>query len=247
MRRAFLLLWTILLAAPAPAAELQVAAAASLTDALQEIGPAFSREQGAVVRFNFAASSTLAMQIREGAPIDVFISADELQMDGVARQNLLMPRTRRAILSNSLVIVVPADSRAAIHSAADLASPAIAAIAIAEPSRVPAGVYAKQYLEGTGLWARLASRIVPTDNVRATLAAVESGNVDAGIVYRTDAAISKRVRVAVVIAGPKAPPISYSAAVIRDTSVPGLAAAFVNYLTSPAARRVFGRYGFAVR
>jgi molybdate transport system substrate-binding protein len=237
----------IVLAAPAPASELQVAAAASLSDALQEIGRAFGPERGALVRFNFAASSTLAMQIREGAPIDVFISADERQMDAVARQNLLVPRTRRAILSNSLVIVVPADSRAAIHSAGDLASRAIAAIAIAEPSRVPAGVYAKQYLEGIGLWTRIAPRIVPTDNVRATLAAVESGNVDAGIVYRTDAAISKRVRVAVVIDGPQAPAISYSAAVIRDTALPALATAFVNYLTSPAARRVFVRYGFSVR
>ncbi len=247
MRRTCVLLCAILFAARAAAAELQVAAAASLTDVLQEIGRDFGREHRMPVRFAFAASSTLALQIREGAPIDVFVSADERQMDSVARENLLVPRTRRSILSNVLVIVVPLENRAAIRDAVDLASPRIVAIAIAEPSRVPAGVYAKQYLQSAGIWTRIASKIVPTENVRATLAAVESGNVDAGIVYRTDAAVAKRGRVAAVFAGPQAPPISYSAAVVRGTRFPAAAAAFVNYLTSPAARRVFVRYGFAVR
>ncbi len=247
MRTTGFLLCTILFAGHAAAAELQVAAAASLTDAMQEIGRGFTRERGVPVRFDFAASSTLAMQIREGAPIDVFVSADELQMDSVARQGLLQPRTRRSILSNSLVIVVPADHAVKISSAADLASPRVTAIAIAEPSRVPAGVYARQYLQSVGLWTRLTAKIVPTENVRATLAAVESGNVDAGFVYRTDAAISKRVRIAAAIEGPQAPPISYSAAAVGSSRSPAAAAAFVNYLTSPAARRIFVRYGFTVR
>lgn len=247
MRRLFLLFPLLLLAAPLRAAELQVSAAASLSNAMKEVGSAFRRAYGTPVRFNFAGSGTLAMQIREGAPVDVFVSADELQMNALDRAGLVVRTTRRSILSNVLVIVVPIDSRLALRGAQTLATPAVGRVAIADPQRVPAGTYAVRYLERLLLWPRIAPKTVPTENVRATLAAVESGNVDAGIVYRTDAMISKRVRIAATLDGPQAPAISYPAAVLRDSSSPAAAAQFVNYLTSPAARAIFARYGFSVK
>lgn len=246
MRRIFLVLTAFIFAAGAAAAELQVCAAASLTDALQEIGNAFGRAHHVTVRFNFAASSTLAMQIREGAPADVFVSADELQVDALERNGLVVRGSRRTVASNALVIVVPADSAMQVPNAAALAAGTVRRIAIADPQRVPAGVYARNYLQRVSLWPRIAPNVIPTENVRGALAAVEAGNADAGIVYRTDAMISRKVKVAAVIGGPDAPAISYPAAVLSQAGSQAVAAQFVNYLTSEPARRIFRRYGFIV-
>jgi molybdate transport system substrate-binding protein len=224
-----------------------VFAAASLTDALKEIAASWEIAGGESVVFNFAASSLLARQIREGAPADLFLSADEAQMDGLERAGLVVPGTRRSVLSNTLVAVVPKDSALRIASARDLAGPGVERLALAEPTSVPAGVYSKKFFERVGIWDALAPKVVPTENARATLAAVESGNVDAGIVYRTDAAISKHVRIAFEIPAAMGPAISYPFALVKGAPWEREARRFLAYLGSPAARAVFVRYGFLVK
>jgi molybdate transport system substrate-binding protein len=228
------------------AAELTVHAAASLSDAMKEIGAAYEKESGDKVQFNFGASNMLERQIEEGAPADVFLSADEAKMDALEKKGLLLPGTRRSLLSNSLVIVVASDITSLPKSAADLAKPECRKIALAETRSVPAGIYARAYLEKLGLWDSVSEKVVPTENVRAALAAVESGNVDAGIVYKTDALISKKVKVAVEISGAEAPKISYPIGVVKSSREPERAKKFAEYLAGPVARAVFEKFGFIV-
>jgi molybdate transport system substrate-binding protein len=218
-----------MLAATLLAATLHVHAAASLTDALREIAAAWTRLSGVAVELNFAGSGTLARQIARGAPGDVFVSADEARVDALERAGLVA--SRRSILSNALAVVGVPLERAR-------------RIAIAQPDSVPAGIYAKRALMRAGVWERIAPRVIPTQNVRAALAAVEAGNADAAVVYRTDARLAKRARVVAIL---EAPEISYSAAVLRDSHDPRRAAQFARYLTSPSARAVFRRYGFIVK
>jgi molybdate transport system substrate-binding protein len=232
------------LAAPARGGELHVFAAASLTDALGELAAAYQKDSGETVLLNAGASSTLARQIQEGAPADLFLSADEEKMDGLEKRGLLLAGTRRSILANTLVIVVPADSTLRIAAPADLAAPRVRALALAEPQSVPAGIYARRYLEGRGLWERVRDKVIPTENVRGALAAVESGNADAGIVYKTDAGISKKVRIAYEVPRAEGPAISYPFAVVAATRRPQAARRFLAWLESPAALAVFQRYGF---
>lgn len=246
--------WSLLLfasvghsAAPGFAAEVQVLAAASLTDALQEIAAAYEKESGDKVVFNFGASSTLARQIREGAPADLFLSADEAKMDGLEKAGLLARGTRKSVLSNTLAIVVLADSALAISKASDLAGSQVRRIALAEPQTVPAGIYAKEYLRKLGMWRSILDKVIPTENVRAALAAVESGNVDAGIVYKTDALLSKRVRVAFEVPSREGPDISYPFAMLQESTSPEAARRLLAYLDSKAARRVFAKYGFLLK
>jgi molybdate transport system substrate-binding protein len=234
------------LVAPAAGAEVIVFAAASLTDALQEIGAAYEQQSGDKVVLNLGASSILARQIQEGAPADLFFSADEAKMDSLEKQGLVLKETRRSLLSNTLVVVVPVDSSLKIGSAQDLATPKVRSLALAERQSVPAGIYAKEYLRSRKLWSKLIDRVVPTENVRGTLAAVESGNVDAGVVYKTDAGISKKVRIAYEVPAAEGPKISYSAAVMARSGQPAAARRFLRYLESPAALAVFRRYGFLV-
>jgi len=229
------------------AAEVYVSAAASLTDALKEIATTYDKESGDQLVFNFAASSVLARQIEEGAPADLIFSADEAKLDALEKLGLLLPGTRKSILSNTLVIVVPADSATHIKSAKDLTGPDIKKIALGEPSSVPAGIYAKEYLEKLGLWQQLTDKIVPVESVRAALAAVESGNVEAGIVYKTDAMISKKVKVAFEVPASEGPVISYPLAVIEDSKAPDAAKKLAAYLDSGPADAVFEKYGFIVK
>lgn len=226
------------------AGEITVFAAASLSDALREIAATYEKTTGDTVRLNLGASSLLARQIREGAPADLFFSADEAKMDDLARVGLVDPATRRSLLSNSLVIVVAADSNLKLAAARDLATAAVRRLALAEPETVPAGIYAQEYLQQQGLWAAVVGKIVPTENVRAVLAAVESGNVDAGIVYRTDALSSKKVRIAYEIPHGEGPRISYPVAVIKSGGNPRGASRFLAWLVSPAGKSVFAKYGF---
>jgi molybdate transport system substrate-binding protein len=244
--RIFSFLFSVLIAASIPAAELSVHAAASLTEAMQEIGGAYEKESGDKLQFNFGASSMLARQIEEGAPADIFFSADEAKMDALEKKNLLLPGTRRGLLSNVLVIVVPADASAAPKSAADLAKPEFKKIALAEPATVPVGIYAREYLQKLGLWDAVKEKIVPTENVRGTLAAVESGNVDTGIVYKTDALISKKVKIAVEISPAEGPKISYPVAVPKVSKQPERARKFEEYLAGPKAQSIFVKFGFIV-
>ncbi len=228
----------------ATAAFVVVFAAASLTDALGEIAGSFEKETGVRVVTNLGASSMLARQIREGAPADLFLSADELQMDVLEKAGLLVPGTRRNALSNTLAVVLPGDSPMKISFEGDLTAPSVRRIALAEPTSVPVGVYSKKFFESVGMWPALEAKIVPTENARATLAAVESGNVDAGVVYRTDALISKKVRIAFEVPASRGPKISYPFALLKDAPHAAEARRFLSYLSSPPARDVFRRYGF---
>ena len=188
---AFILAWA---QASALADEIIVSAAASLTDVLKEISNGYQSKSKNIVKFNFGPSSGLARQIEEGAPADMFFSADEAQMDALEKNGRLEPGTRKNLLSNQLVMVVPSDSKLAIASPKDLLKPEVKRIALAEPP-VPVGAYTKAYLGAEGLWDKIQPKVVPVQDVRATLASVESGNVEAGFVYKTDAAVSKKVRI----------------------------------------------------
>lgn len=229
--------------ASASAEEILVFAAASTTDALEQIGQEFQHQTGNRVGFSFGASSMLARQILAGAPADVFLSADRILMEELVKAGMVRAGDVRNLLSNQLVVVVPLDSRLRITSAGDLES--AKSIATADPKAVPAGVYARQWLESKGLWSRLQPSIIPAMDVRAALAAVATGAADAAVVYRTDAAISNRVRIAYAVPVKDGPRIIYPVARI-DRSTGPAAAAFVDFLASPKARAVFARFGFVV-
>ena len=235
-----------LLLQTANSAEVNVYAAASLTDVLKEIAANYEKQSSDKIVFNFGASSILARQIIERAPADIFFSADEAKIDILQIGGLIVNDTRRDMLSNSLVVVVPNDSKLAIASPNDLLTKT-QKIAIAEPRAVPAGIYTKEYLSGLGLWEKLKPKIVPTENVRAALAAVESGNVDAGFVYKTDADISKKVKIAFSVPIEKGPAIRYPVAIVKESKNRLGAENFLRYLQSDNARKLFERYGFIVK
>lgn len=216
------------------AAEVRVFAAASLTDALKEIAATYEKQTGDRIVFNFAASSTLSRQIQSGAPADLFFSADDPKMDRLQKRGMIVPATRTSVLSNTLVIIGARSPQELVGKR----------VALAEPSSVPAGIYAKTYLKKIGLWEKIAPAVIPTDNARAALAAVESGNADAAIVYKTDAMISKRVSIGYEIKN--GPPISYPFALLRYASNPEGGRRFLDYVRSPAALRVFAKHGFIV-
>jgi len=226
------------------AAEITVFAAASLTNALKEIAVSYEKASGDRVRFNFAASNILAQQIQAGAPADIFFSADELKMDALDAAGLIAKETRKDLLGNSLVIITPLDGPA-ITLAKDLAGPAIKHLSLADPRAVPAGIYAKAYLEKAGLWAALQPKVMPAESVRTALAVVESGNAEAGIVYKTDAAISKKVRVALQIPTADTPKILYPAAMVKDSRNATTARKFLAYLSENAATETFRKFGFS--
>ena len=242
--KTLLLLCCTFVAAGLSAAELTVHAAASLTDALKESGAVYEKESGDKLQYNFGASSTLARQIEEGAPADVFVSADEAKMDALEKKDLLMAGTRRGLLSNLLVIIVSTDTANLPRAASDLTKPEFKKIALAEPQTVPAGIYAREYLEKLGLWQKVQDKAVPMENVRAALAAVESGNVEAGFVYKTDALISKKVKIAVEISGSEAPRISYPVAVLKSSKEPNRAKQFAEFLAGAKAQKTFTKFGF---
>ena len=231
---------------PMAGAELNVYAAASLTDALKEIAPAFEKASGDKLIFNLGASSLLARQIEEGAPADVFFSADEARMNALENKGLILKGTRRSLVSNSLVVVVAVDGGPIVTSIQDLAGPKIKRLALAETKTVPAGIYARQYLEKQKLWTVIERKVVPTENVRGALAAVESGNVDAGIVYKTDAAISKRVKVALEVPAADGPKISYPVAVLKESKQIDAARRFLKHLESEDATKIFRKHGFLI-
>ena len=230
---------------PAPKA-VTVSAAVSLTDTLTAIATDYANAGRGSVRFNFGASNVLARQIVSGAPVDLFISADGEQMDVVAQAGLLVAGTRSDLLSNQLAVVVPNDRPRTFRSIRDITDPAFKRIALGEPAAVPAGVYARQYLEKEGLWNAIAARVVPAGSVRAALAAVESGAADAAIVYRTDARVALRATVAWVVPTAAGPHIVYPVAVIRTTSALDEARRFLDFLRGAAATRAFQRAGFSV-
>jgi molybdate transport system substrate-binding protein len=238
------LLLALLPAAPVPRTappEILVFAAASLSDALTEAGRAWEASGGGRVTFNFAASNDLARQIEAGAPAAVFISANRAQAERLEKSGRVRPGESFALLGNVLVVVVPSAAKTqALAGARDLL--AFERLALADPEAVPAGVYAKGWLTREGVWAQIAPRVIPSLDVRAALAAVAAGNVPAGVVYATDAASSKEVRVVYRVPAEATPDLRYYAAPVAPGSP--AAVAFLNFLKSPKARAIFARYGF---
>jgi molybdate transport system substrate-binding protein len=219
-----------------------VSAGTSLTNVLQRLAAAYTTKTGTRVVLNFGASNTLARQIAAGAPVDLFISADEAQMDAVGAQ--LVPGTRVDLLSNELAVAVPADRPRPIRSARDLTHPAVKRIALGDPAAVPAGVYARQYLQRAGVWPLVEPKVIPTGSVRLALAAVENGAADAAIVYRTDIATARRARLAFVVPAADAPRIVYPAAVVRGAPHAEAAKQLLAFLHGREAAEIFRSAGF---
>jgi molybdate transport system substrate-binding protein len=248
LRSLFVFLLAVTLASGrAEAAEVMVFAAASLSDVLKEIASAYEKGGGDKIVFNFGASSALARQIDEGAPADIFFSADEAKMDDLEGKGLIRKETRKSRLSNSLVIVVAADSKLEISTARDLTRSDVKWLALAETRTVPAGIYAREYLQKQNLWSELEAKIIRTENVRAALSAVAAGNAQAGIVYKTDAGISKKVKIAYDIPLAEGPAISYPLAMLKDANHPISAELFLDHLNGSEASSVFQKYGFIIR
>ena len=225
---------------------LVVSIAASLTSVMEPLTASYRRSGGALVELNFAASSVLAAQIVNGAPVDLFISADRFQMERVVAAGRVADPGPVDLLSNRLAFVAPAGSTLAVAAPADLLEVAAARIAIADPSAVPAGVYARAYLKTEGLWNLLAPRLFPTQNVRAALATVEAGDADVGIVYDTDARSTSRVTTLFVVPASRGPQITYPAAVLTDSAMGADARRFLDYLSGEAGRLVFEAAGFGL-
>ena len=225
-----------------------VFAAASLKDALDEANSLFLFENGSGVRVSYAASSALAKQIESGAPADVFISADLDWMDYVADRKLIKPDTRAKFLGNRLVLVANADSKILLTIGPNF--PLAQALgnnrlAMADPSAVPAGKYGKAALEKLGVWGSVSGRIAPAQDVRAALTLVSRGEAPLGIVYQTDAAADKNVKVIGTFPESSHPPIVYPMAIFTG-SINGVAPVYVQYLLSPKAEPFFEKRGFTV-
>jgi molybdate transport system substrate-binding protein len=234
----------LLLPLAASAQQITVSAAASLTNAFKEIGPVFEKANpGATVRYNFAASGALLQQISQGAPVDVFASADQATMDRGATQSLFDPASRVDFATNSVVLIEPAQQGPGLKVLADLAKPAVKRIAVGKVASVPAGRYTKEVLDGAGLWASLAPKFVQADSVRQVLDYVGRGEVEAGFVYRTDAAIMPD-KVKIVLTATGHTPVSYPVAVVKDSQQKALAGKFVAFLATPPARAILARFGF---
>ncbi|MDO8297351.1 MAG: molybdate ABC transporter substrate-binding protein [Caulobacter sp.] len=225
-----------------------VFAAASLQEALTEAGAAWTAGSGTPVRFSFGASSALARQIDQGAPADLFLSADEDWMDWLATRRRIVPASRRDLLSNRLVLIAPKGSRTTLRIAPGM--PLARALgggrlAVADPMAVPAGKYARAALTSLGVWTQAAGRLLPADNVRTALAWVARGEAPLGIVYATDAKAEPRVRVVGLFPAASHPPIRYPGAVIA-ASRNGGAPALLDFLQGSRAAAVFRRDGFGV-
>lgn len=224
-----------------------VLAAASMQESLQAVADEWTQEGHAAPVLSFAASSALARQVEQGAPADLFVSADEEWMDALERQKLLKPQTRATLLGNSLVLVAPASSTVTVNFTDPASFPAALGkgpLAIADPAAVPAGKYGKAALESLNLWQAAEGRLAPAENVRAALALVERGEAPLGIVYATDAKAAPKVKVMATFPVSSHPPIRYPVAVLA-ASTNDDAEAFRAFLNSAKARAIFARYGFA--
>ncbi len=242
-----------LMLGPRPAAAqpraVTVFAAASLQDAMKAIGADYGRRTGTKVTFSFAGSSVLAKQIAQGAPADVFVSADPQWMDYLQGRGLLAAGTREDLLTNHLALIAPRDSTVRLRIAPGFpiarALGPDGRLAMADPDAVPAGLYGKAALQALGVWPELRTRIAIGENVRAALVLVARGEAPLGVVYDTDAKADPRVRIVDLFPADSFPPIRYPGAVLKSAASPE-AARFLAYLRDPAAQAVFGRLGFTV-
>jgi molybdate transport system substrate-binding protein len=239
---------TLVAAPPARSDDLTVFAAASLKNAAEDIGKAYEAAGKGKATFSFASSSELAKQIENGAPASIFISADTKWVDYLQEKNLIVTETRRDLLGNQLTLIAPSDSSLAADFASGVDLAALIGdgkLAIADPDSVPAGRYGKAALEKLGLWAAVEPKVVRTKDVRAALALVERGEAAAGVVYRTDALVSDKVKIAGEFPEDSHPPIVYPIAIVAEHN-DDAAKAFYSYLTGDEARAVFEKYGFSI-
>lgn len=232
------------LSLPAAAGELTISAAASLTNAFQELKPLFEKASpGTTLLLNFAASGPLLKQMESGAPVDVFASADQETMDQAVAKGLIDTESRKNFTANTLVMVVPSDSALSLKAPKDLTDPKVEKIAIGNPDSVPAGRYARQSLTADGLYLVLQPKFVPGESVRQVLDYVGRGEVQAGFVYRTDALIAKgKVAVAAEMGGHE--PVTYPVAVVASSGKKPEALRFIAFLGSSEGQAVLARYGF---
>ncbi len=228
----------------AHAGELVVSAAASLTNAFKEVAQGFEKEHaGTKVILNFGASDVLLQQIVKGAPADVFASADQKAMDKAVAEKAVKPASRVDFAANQIVLIVPTDSKAGITQLKDLAREDVKRVAYGNPASVPVGRYTQAALEAAGLWNAVQAKSVLAQNVRQSLDYVSRGEVDAGFVFATDAAIMPdKVKVAVRV--PSQTPVTYPIAVTTREAAAKEAESFVAYVLSPAGQEILSRYGF---
>jgi molybdate transport system substrate-binding protein len=235
----------LLAAAGACAQDVTLSVAISLKGVTEELGRSFmAAHPGVTLRYNLGASGDLQKQIEAGAPIDVFLSAAQRQMDELEKQNLIVAASRRAFARNVLVVIKPADSRIDIAKSADLLDARVGRIAIGSPKTVPAGQYAEESLRALGVWDRLQPKLVFTENVRQALDYVARGEVDAGFVYTTDAAtLTQGVKEAFRPPEDSYRPVVYPGAVVAASKQPALGQAFLDLLGSSQGRTVLSRFG----
>jgi molybdate transport system substrate-binding protein len=225
---------------------LLISAAASLQNALEAIDSQAEQDTGASINYNFAASGALQQQIEQGAPADIFISAAARQMDALQQKGLILTDTRRNLLTNDLVLIVPNNSTLDLTSFRQLTETNVQKIAVGEPRSVPVGQYSEELFKNLGILDQIRSKLVYGNSVRNVLAAVESGNADAGIVYTTDALISNQVKQVATAPDTLHSPIVYPIAVLKDSKNLQTARSYVQFLTSDSAKAVFQRYGFGM-
>ncbi|AKF39040.1 molybdate ABC transporter substrate-binding protein [Yersinia enterocolitica] len=234
----------------AMAADITVFAAASLTNALQDIAVQYKKEKQVDVVASYASSSTLARQIEQGAPADLFISADQQWMDYAIDKQQMVANTRYTLLGNELVLIAPKDSKitkVAIDKKTDWKKLLEGGrLAVGDPDHVPAGIYAKESLENLGAWATLAPEMARANNVRSAMALVERAEAPLGIVYGSDAIASDKVKVVGVFPEASHKPVEYPMAIVKGHENPTVTA-FYDYLKSPAAAVIFEKYGFTTR
>ena len=237
----------VLVAAPgARAQEVILSVAVSLKEATEEMGRGFmAARPGVTLRYNFGASGDLQKQIEAGAPVDIFLSAAQRQMDELEKQKLIVAASRRAFARNVLVVIKPVDSKVDITKPTDLLEARVGRIVIGSPKTVPAGQYAEESMRALGLWDRLQSKLVFSENVRQVLEYVARGEVDAGFVYTTDAA-SRAQGVKEAFRPPEDSyrPVIYPGAVVAASKQGALAQAFLDLLSSSDGRAVLSRFGF---
>ena len=232
---------------PAPTSTILVAAATSLQKALQEVTPIYTKANpNQTVNYNFAASGVLEQQIEQGAPVDVFIAAADKQMNALQKQGLLVSATQRNLLTNQLVLISPKQSTLSLNSFQQLIKPEIKRISIGEPRSVPAGQYAIEVLKNIGILAQVRSKFVLGNNVKSVLTTVAAGDVDAGIVYITDAKSSDQIAIVATADEKLHSPIHYPIAVIKSSKSLVGSRQYVEFLQSKAAKAVFRKYGFGI-
>ena len=228
--------------------EVYIVAAASMTDAVKEIGANYEKQHPDVkLMYNFGSSGALQSQIEQGAPADVFISAAQKQMNALEEENLIDKATRKDLLENKVVLIVPKNSTLVLDDFAAAATDKVSKIALGEPKSVPVGQYSEEIFTNLNVWADIKAKAVYASDVRQVLSWVEMGEVDCGVVYATDAAISDKVKVLLEAPAGTHKPVVYPAAMVSSSKNPEIAKDFLAYLSQDEQKAILAKYGFDVK